>query len=84
MLQVEDGGTISTTYSDASDIDGNPAQVTDDATADGAVPAIRRVEILTVEPRAATIEVYFDEPCQITVEYATTCGASGESKSVSV
>ena len=83
VLQVEDGGTISTTYSDASDIDGNPAQVTDDATVDGAVPAITGVEILTVEPRAATIEVYFDEPCQITVEYATTCGASGESKSVS-
>ena len=83
VLQVADGGTISTTYSDASDNDGNPAQVSDQATVDGTPPLVDGVDILSVEPQAATIEVRFNEPCQVNVDYATSCGSAGESKSAS-
>ncbi|MCP3981134.1 MAG: S8 family serine peptidase [bacterium] len=79
LLQVAEGDTITTTYVDADDGEGNfNVVVTDDLTVDCTAPETLSVAIIEIMPRDATVQVTLDEPSQVTLHYGESCAALTE------
>lgn len=72
-LLVAEGATITASYIDADDGNGNfNVLVTASATIDCTPPLVSSVGFSDIEPRSATIDVTLDEPASITVRYGTS------------
>jgi len=76
VLQINVGDTVTATYIDADDGQGNyNVVVTDTAIVDCTPPVISNVQATNIEAREATITFTTDEPAQGTVRYGLSCGA---------
>lgn len=76
VLLIAPGDTITATYIDADDGEGNfDVEVTDTATVDCTPPLIFDVQVVDLQPRSARITFSTDEPTTARVRYGTSCGA---------
>ncbi len=79
---VSEGDTLSVTYIDADDGNGNSnVTVVASATIDCTPPAIQTVSVSDVEPRSATVNIDLDEASGVTVHYGTSIFALNDSVS---
>ena len=74
VLLVAEGDTVSVTYEDEDDGSGNPATVVAEAIVDCTAPVISNVQVIDIEPRAATVTFDADEPVRGIVNYGLSCG----------
>ncbi len=82
VLLIAEGDTVTLTYIDADDGQGNQnVPVTATATIDCTPPVITGVNVTNIEPRSATVVVETDEPAFVTVRYGTDCGQLVEARS---
>ena len=82
-LLVSEGDTVTASYLDADDGEGN-TNVAVDATmsVDCTPPMVSRVDVSDIEPRAATVNIGFNEPSNATVHYGPNMGSLNDSVSV--
>ncbi len=79
-LGVNEGDTITATYIDADDGEGNFGVFNDStATVDCTAPMVLSASATDIEPRAAVASVTLDEPSSITVRYGETIGSLTQS-----
>jgi len=79
-ILVSEGDTLSVTYVDADDGNGNTnVVVVAQASIDCTAPAVVSVTTTNVEPRSATVNVGTDEPSTVTVHYGTSIFALNDS-----
>jgi Subtilase family len=79
-IVVSEGDTMSVTYVDADDGNGNTnVVVIASATIDCTPPAIKSVSVSNIEPRSAVANVTLDEPSTVTVNYGTSMFALNDS-----
>jgi len=74
LIETENGQVITASYEDSDDGTGNPAQVTDTATADCQGPAISNIEVVDITSSAATVVFETNEPASASVSYGLSCG----------
>jgi hypothetical protein len=74
VLLVAPGDTLTLTYLDADNGQGQPVTVTATALVDCTPPAISNVHVADLQPRAATIAFDCDELARGTVHYGLSCG----------
>lgn len=75
-LQVAHGATVTVTYEDASDGNGQPASVQDSASIDCIAPAVTNLDIGSINGAGATITLDSDEAAQARVRYGLSCAAT--------
>jgi hypothetical protein len=73
VLKVADGDTLTVTYIDADNGEGQPAIVTAGAAVDCAPPTISNVRTTNLEPRSVTVTFDCNELARGTVHYGTDC-----------
>jgi hypothetical protein len=73
LLKVADGDTLTVTYIDADNGEGQPAIVTAGAAVDCAPPTISNVRTTNLEPRSVTVTFDCNELARGTVHYGTDC-----------
>lgn len=77
-LQVAPGDTITATYNDADDGDGQPAIATAEAAVDCTAPAISNVAALDLQSTAVTISFDTDESATAVIRYGLAADALDE------
>ncbi len=82
VLQVSAGDTITLTYNDADNGNGQPAVVTATASIDCVGPVISDVAVAPINPRDATITFNTNESAKVTIRYGLECGALDETNIV--
>ena len=75
VLEIAHGQTITGTYNDADDGEGNPAVSTAVINADCAGPVISNVRVEKLRGFGGTVVVDLNEPGDLEVEYGLDCGA---------
>ena len=79
-LLVAEGATITATYIDADDGDGNTnVMVTASSNIDCTPPMLATIGFSNIEPRSADVNVQLDEPGSIVVRYGTNPGNLNQS-----
>jgi len=73
VLLIAPGNTVTLTYNDADQGDGQPATVTATATVDCTPPIASNVLVNPINPRDATITFTTDEPTHVTIHYGRDC-----------
>jgi hypothetical protein len=84
VLWIAPGDTVTMTYNDADNGNGQPAVVTATATVDCTPPVISNVLVNPLNPRDATINFNTDEPTQVVLRYGRSCGNLDQGKTVNV
>jgi hypothetical protein len=75
-LQVANGDSVTVSYIDADDGQGNSnLPVFSTATIDCSPPLVLAASASAIEPRSATINVQLDEPASVTIRYGTSLGS---------
>lgn len=78
-LEVSPADTITVTFQDAHNSDGQPGVVTDSAQVDCAAPTISDIEVVGLGPFFATVSFRTSEPATCSLRYGTSCSSlSGE------
>ncbi|MHC5184468.1 MAG: S8 family serine peptidase, partial [Planctomycetota bacterium] len=72
ILQFSDGQTITVSYFNASDINGQPQTLTDTAVTDCSGPVLSGLDI-QAPGSVITIRFVTDEPARVSLNYATSC-----------
>jgi len=75
VIHVTEGDTITVTYIDADDGEGNQnVPVTREVVVDCSPPIIIGVSVPEINPRDATVMIEADEAMRTTISYGTSCG----------
>lgn len=82
LLPAADGDTITATYVDADDGQGNfNVALVANSVVDCTPPIISNVQVSNIQARSATVTFLTDEPAKGTIRWGTACGSLGNSVS---
>ncbi|MDF1809738.1 MAG: S8 family serine peptidase [Phycisphaerales bacterium] len=71
-IHVSEGATLTATYLDLDDGEGNIVSVMASASIDCTAPTLTSTSVSNLEPRSASVDATTDEPTKITVNYGTS------------